>query len=48
MTSPATSTTAAGGSAFITITVTPVPVTMKAALTVTHADYGQADQVKGR
>lgn len=47
MTSPATSTTASASSAFITITVTPLPVTMQAALAVTHADYGQADQVNG-
>lgn len=47
MTNPATSTTMTLGSAFITITVTPLPVTMQAALTVVHADYGQADQVTG-
>lgn len=46
-TSQATPTTAAGGSAFIGITVTPLPVTMKAALTVPHPYYGQADEVKG-
>ena len=44
-TNQGTSTTAPWSSGIITITVTPLPVTMHAALTVPHATYGQADQV---
>jgi hypothetical protein len=42
-----TSTTAATNSDFIQITVTPLPVTMKASVAIPHARAGQANSVRG-